>query len=139
MKHAVLDTNVVVAALRSQLGASYRVLRLAGEGRFRVHLSVALVLEYESALKRHHEEIGLTARQIDDVLDYLCQVGVHEKVHFLWRPALKDPGDDMVLELAVASGATIVTFNKADFGAAPRFGANVQSPQEFLKNLKEAK
>jgi predicted nucleic acid-binding protein len=69
-------------------------------------------------------------------LDYLCQTGIHQQVHFLWRPFLKDPSDDMVLELAVAAGADrIVTFNQADFKGTEKFGVRAVKPQEILKLL----
>ena len=112
----VLDTNVVVSGLRSSEGASYKLLMALDDPRLRFYLSVTLVLEYESAIKRSATGIRLSSAEKDSVLDYLCQAGVHQQVHFLWRPCLKDPSDDMVLELAVAAGADkIVTFNQADF------------------------
>jgi putative PIN family toxin of toxin-antitoxin system len=129
----VLDTNVIVSALRSRLGASHRLLLLLGDKRFQVQLSVALLLEYEAALKKPNNGIKLSAGEKDDILDYLCSVAQHRKIHYLWRPTLKDPGDDMVLELAVASGAdAIVTFNKKDFTGMDAFKLKIFSPQEFL-------
>lgn len=132
----VVDTNVIVSGLRSSLGASYKLLSLVGDERFEYFLSVALVLEYESAIKRAATGIKLSAEEKDHVLDFLCASGRHQKVHFLWRPQLKDPGDDMVLELAAAAGAeAIVTFNQADFKGSERFGVKIVSPQEFLRRL----
>lgn len=132
----VLDTNILVSALRSNLGASHRLLLLLGDKRFQIYISVALVLEYETAVKRSSSGIKLTEKEKNDVLDYLCSVGLHQKVHYLWRPYLKDSGDDMVLELAVASGAAgIVTFNKRDFKGIEMFGLKVYTPQEFLRTL----
>lgn len=129
----VLDTNVLVSALRSLRGASHRLLLLVGSGRFDVNLSVSLVLEYEEACKRLLGPIPLTAEDIEAVIDYLCQVSQHWQVFFLWRPFLKDPSDDMVLELAVTAGCDcIVTFNKADFHGADTFGLRVLTPKEFL-------
>jgi putative PIN family toxin of toxin-antitoxin system len=132
----VIDTNVIVSGLRSSLGASYKLLSLVGDERFECCLSVALVLEYESAIKRAATGIKLSAEEKDQVLDFLCASGRHQKVHFLWRPQLKDPGDDMVLELAVAAGAeAIVTFNRSDFKGSEKFGIKIVSPQEFLGRL----
>ena len=135
--NVVLDTNVLVAAMRSRRGASYRLLALVGSGRFEVSVSVGLVLEYEDALTR----MALVDRDDrDDVLDYVCAVANKPKVYYLWRPMLRDPNDDLVLEVAVAGGCeAIVTFNKRDFGGAARFGIRVLSPHEFLVEIGELK
>src|ERR1700674_1669481 len=98
----VIDTNVLVAALRSRHGASHRLLTLIGSGRFEFSVSVPLVLEYEYAAKAMLGEIPLTESDIDDIIDYICQAASRVEVYYLWRPLLKDPKDDMVLELAVA-------------------------------------
>jgi putative PIN family toxin of toxin-antitoxin system len=132
----VLDTNVLVAALRSSKGASHALLLHLGGNKVEFCLSVALALEYETVVKRPASGSRLTNTEKDDVLDYLCAECVRQKIYFLWRPTLKDPADDMVLEVAVASGAeAIVTFNKKDFEAAKSFGIKVLSPKEFLGSL----
>jgi putative PIN family toxin of toxin-antitoxin system len=129
----VLDTNVLVAAIRSRRGASFRLLSLVGTGAFEIALSVPLVLEYEYAMHRAAAEIGLPASDVDDILDYLCMVGRHQDIYFLWRPMLRDPHDDMVLELGVASSAdVVVTFNRRDFEGADRFDLEIRTPAEFL-------
>lgn len=134
----VIDTNVIIAALRSRRGASYKLLMLVGTGKFTSVLSVALVLEYEDVAKRLGEVIPLSEQDIDDILDYLCQVSNHQEIFYLWRPYLKDPKDDMVLELAVAASCDfIVTFNKKDFEGLERFGIRVLSPKEFLQEIGE--
>jgi len=99
----VLDTNVVVAGLRSNRGASFRLLTEVGRGTVEVALSVPLVLEYEEALRRSGGATGLTDQDVDSVLDFFCSVGHLQRVFYLWRPLLPDPGDDMVLEVAVAA------------------------------------
>jgi putative PIN family toxin of toxin-antitoxin system len=133
----VLDTNVLVAALRSSKGASHKLLLELGGANVDFCISVALALEYEAVVKRPASGSRLTNAEKDDVLDYLCAESVRQKIYFLWRPTLKDPADDMVLEVAVASGAeAIVTFNKKDFGAAGTFGVKVLSPKEFLSSLR---
>ena len=134
----VIDTNVLIAALRSRRGASFRLLSLLGRNLFEISVSVPLVLEYEEAAKRISREVGLTHRDIDDLLDYLCGVGDRRQVFFLWRPFLKDPGDEMVLELAVEAGCDyVVTYNVRDFAGAERFGVRVVKPQEFLRLIGE--
>jgi len=134
----VIDTNVLAAALRSKRGASYKLLMLIDSGKFNIHISVPLVLEYEDVAKRLLEDIPLTEKDIDDILDYLCAVAQQQQIFYLWRPFLKDPKDDMVLELAVAANCDfIVTYNEKDFRGAERFGLRVVTPKEFLKEIGE--
>jgi len=126
----VLDTNVLVSALKSSRGASFRLLSMVELTLFTLHISTTLVTEYESILKR-----GLTSllpEHIDNVIDFICSRAVHNKIFYLWRPALKDPGDDFVLELAVKADAIIITWNIADFKNAKRFGVPVMTPRDFL-------
>ena len=133
----VLDTCVLVAAFRSRTGASNALLGFVGTGRFDTALTTPLLLEYEDVLMRSPDELGLTPADVTDLLDYLCRVGVPADVRFRVRPSLPDPGDEMVLEAAVASGAGwIVTHNVHDLaaGAAP-FGVEVVTPGEALRRL----
>lgn len=132
----VLDTNVLVSALRSQQGASYKLLMLVGKANFEINLSVPLILEYEDASKRLLEQIPLMESDIDNILDYLCQVANHREVFYLWRPFLKDPKDDMVLELAVSSGCeALITYNQQDFVGVEQFGVEVITPAVFLRRI----
>lgn len=135
----VLDTNVLVAALRSNQGASFQILNLIPSGKVEFLLSVALFLEYEATLKRTEflQATGLTVRDIDAILNLLSAKGIKIFEHYLWRPQLKDPGDEMVLELAINGGAkAIVTFNQKDFvGATEKFSVNVMTPAFFHKIL----
>jgi putative PIN family toxin of toxin-antitoxin system len=134
----VLDTSVLVAALRSRRGASFRLLELLRKGRFQIAVSVPLVLEYEAVLVRHAAELGLSGEEAVGVVDYLCRVARRQKIHFLWRPALRDPRDEFVLELAVAAACeAIVTHNVRDFGGARPFGVQVLTPSEFLAWVEE--
>jgi putative PIN family toxin of toxin-antitoxin system len=135
----VLDTNVFVSALISRRGASYRLLMLVGTGRFDVHISVPLILEYEDAAKRlAGSEILLSEQEIDDVIDYICAEAEHHRIHFLWRPFLKDVSDDMLLELAVGAGCKyIVTFNLEDFRGIGQFGIEAITPQKALELIGE--
>jgi len=131
----VLDTNVVVSAFRSRRGASFRVVAAVGSGVFDIALSVPMVLEYEAALLAQ-QLLEISEADVNTALDYLCTVGHQHEVFFLWRPTLRDPNDDMVLELAVAAGCTaIVTYNRRDFRGADRFGVKVWTPSELLKKV----
>jgi len=139
MIHVVLDTNVLVAGLKSRNGASFQILRMVGpKASFQPSLSVPLVLEYEMALRR---ALGAKDQRIEPVLDYLCAVGDLREIFFLWRPFLRDAGDEMVLEVAVGAQASrIVTYNVRDFeGVKERFGIRIVTPAEFLKEVRESR
>lgn len=134
----VLDTNVIVAALRSRRGASHRVLRLVGGGRFDINLTVPLFFEYRDACARRVGPGPLTSQDIDDVLDFLCKAANRWAVFYLWRPFLPDPKDDMVLEAAVTAQCDgIVTFNRKDFTGVASFGLQVWTPRDFLRKIGE--
>lgn len=136
----VLDTDVVVAAMRSREGASAELIRRALRGDILIGLSVAMVLEYEAVISRpeHVLASGLDADEMMAVIDALVSVATAIEPHFLWRPQLRDADDEMILEAAVNGGAgAIVTFNRRDFElAARRFGIAVLSPREALETLK---
>lgn len=132
----VVDTNVVVAGLRSRQGAAFRLLSKIGRGHFEIALSVPLVLEYEDALLRHADVTRLAQADVDVVLDYFCSVAYLQKIFYLWRPLLSDPKDDLVLEIAVAAGCqSIITYNVRDFVGADKFGITVLKPGVFLAKL----
>lgn len=135
MRQLILDTNVLVAGLRSKRGAAYQLIRLFDEGRFRLKISVALALEYEDVLKRPGLLPGISEQQADDFVDYLLFAGDLEPSVPRLRPSLRDPDDERILELEVQCGATIVTHNKKDFEGAARFGVEVKTPSEILKIL----
>ncbi|MBI2073704.1 MAG: PIN domain-containing protein [Gemmatimonadetes bacterium] len=129
----VLDTNVLVAGLRSRRGASYRVLRLIEYGRVRPVLSVPLVFEYEEVLKREAGVLLLRREDLDAVLDDLCALGERRAIHYLWRPTLRDPHDELVLEVAVAAGGIpIVTHNVKDFTGSEHFAVPIYTPRDWL-------
>lgn len=134
----VLDTNIIVAGLRSRRGASFRLLSLLGTGAFEHYLSVALFFEYEAAVKRPETGIRLSPQQLGDTLDYIAASAHRQAIHYLWRPALPDPGDDLVLEVAVAGGCrTIVTYNTQDFAGSERFGICPMVPAQFLARVEK--
>jgi len=135
----VIDINVFVSALRSNRGASFKLLSLLGKSaQFEMNLSVPLVLEYEDVAHRQLHSTGLSAQDVSDIVDYLCSVGNRCQIYFLWRPFLKDAKDDMVLELAVeAQCQYIISFNRRDFAGVEQFGLQVLTPQEFLREIGE--
>ncbi len=137
--NAALDTDVLVAALRSPTGASRELIRRLGKGEFFAVASVGMFLEYEAVLKRpeHLTAARLTEEEIDIFLDGLAKMIQPVTPYFLWRPQLRDPNDEMILEAAVNGGADrIITFNRKHFlPAAQRFGIQVLLPAEFLRSL----
>ena len=133
---AVLDTNVLVAALRSRHGASNAVLQRMALRHFRPAVSTALCLEYDDVLHRPGKIPGYTSQQINDFIDSVLSVAREAYIYFRWRPFLRDPNDDLVFECALAAGAThIVTFNRDDFEGVSAFGITVVTPSDFLHIL----
>jgi len=136
---AVLDTNVLVPALRSDRGASRQLLLIAIDRGFDLLLSVPLVIEYEAVMTRPEQRAGsrLSEAETGIVLDVLVSVAEPVRLSFCWRPVLSDPSDDMVLETAVNGGAELlVTFNQRHFAVAAReFRLQVVSPVQALERL----
>ena len=136
----VLDTDVVVAALRSDRGASRQLLLAALDRRFELLLSVPLMLEYEAVLSRpqHLAASGLSGAEVGRVFDDLAAVARPVRLAFRWRPRLPDPDDDMVLETAINGRASaIVTFNQRDFAdAGKEFNCAVILPAAALKQIR---
>lgn len=129
--NVVLDTDVAVAALRSRRGASRAWLRAVLQGEVTLLLSVPLALQYEAQLTRpeHLAASGTRRAEVDLLLDALCAVCRPVEVSFLWRPMLRDPDDEMVLEVAVNGRADrLLTFNERDFVGAERLGVRVEQP-----------
>lgn len=136
----VLDTDVIVAGLRSPTGASAALLRLAIERKFTPAVSVALVLEYEATATRpeHLGASGLTEREVLAVLEALIDASRWTRMNFTYRPQARDPADDMVFDAALNAGANaIVTFNRKDYGQAPEsFGLGCWLPREALEKVR---
>ena len=135
----VLDTNVLVAALRSRRGASFALVSCIPSPAFVPCLSVALYAEWQAVLTRpEHVPVGLTPADMRGFLSYLAARSHLQPIYFRWRPFLADPADDMVLELAVAAGARhIVTHNAQHFRGADALGVEVTRPRAFLDLVRE--
>lgn len=134
MIEVVIDTNVIVSAIRSRFGASWRLLQTLESRRWRPIVSPTLVLEYEAVLKRGIGDAGaLGFEDIDDFVEYFCSRSRLVQIYFNWRPVLPDPDDDRILEVAVRTGASIVTFNRKDFRGSEGFGIRTMTPAEFLE------
>ena len=134
----VIDTNVFISALKSKRGASFKLLFDTPREKFEPNISPSLIFEYESVAKRDSSNIVLSDSEIDSILDMICQWSIKCEIYFLWRPYLKDPKDDFILELAVESQSDfIITYNKNDFKGIEKFGIKVLNPKEFLKKIGE--
>jgi putative PIN family toxin of toxin-antitoxin system len=136
----VLDTNVVVAAMRSPTGASAALLLAARRSEIVMLANVALALEYEATcrLPEHCLAAGLDLDEVGIFIDAVLAMIETVETHFLWRPQLRDPADELVLEAAVnGQAAAIVTFNRRDFGVVPaRFGIDLLTPAEAIRRIR---
>ncbi len=139
LPRVVLDTSVTVAALRSRLGASNRLLRMVANREIIALATPALFLEYEDLLKRAEHRLvhGLSLVEVDEFLAELAGLIEPVESHFQWRPQLRDPSDEMVLEAAVNGLAdALITFNVSDFAeAGKRFGIPSLTPSDLLKRV----
>lgn len=138
MFQIVLDTNVLRAGLWSSTGASFELLRRLPHRKVTILLSVTLFFEYEEVLSRPDQlPPGVNAMQMMEFLKNLAAMSKPTKIFYGWRPWLRDPDDDMLLELAVAGSAShIITYNLRDFaGVAQSFGIQVMTPAAFLRLL----
>lgn len=134
----VLDTNVVVSAVRSRTGASNPLLIAGFRRRFVWCCSVPLFYEYEDVLNRAELllDAGVSRGQMGDFLTDIAATVTPVGIDFHWRPQLRDADDEMVLEAAINCGGIIVTHNARDFGDAPaRFGLQLLSPAEALRRI----
>lgn len=132
----VVDTNVVIAGLRARRGASFGIVSGMLNNRLDFLISVPLLLEYEEVMKRANPPLlpHFSDADKDIFLNGFAAFGKCPKIFYLWRPILRDPDDDMLVELAVAGAATyIVTANTSDFQGIDGFGIGVITPQHFYR------
>ncbi|MBZ0069691.1 MAG: putative toxin-antitoxin system toxin component, PIN family [Thiobacillus sp.] len=133
-----LDTSVLVAASRSRNGASFQIVSMLPSTQFEIALTIAVYTEWQAVLtRREHLPPGVTIDMALGFVRYLASVAHLQDVHFLWRPFLRDPDDDMVLECAVASGCEfIVTHNVRDFRRVEELNVRAITPADFLNRLR---
>ncbi len=133
MVNIVIDTNVIFVGLYSNRGSSFKLLSNIEHENFTIALSVPLLLEYEDVLVRNLNKLNLNRGDFDIFLDYLCKIADKREIFYLWRPYLKDPKDDMILELAVESDSNyIITFNEKHFAGIEKFKIRAINPGKFL-------
>ena len=134
-----MDADAIVAAMRSPSGASAEIIRKVRREKFALLLSVPLAMEYEAVCLRpeHQLAAGLSEQEVRIFVDAVIAIAEPVKIHYLWRPQLRDPSDEMVLETAVNGRANLlITFNVRDYGKAPaRFGIEVMTPREAVERI----
>jgi putative PIN family toxin of toxin-antitoxin system len=136
---AVLDTNVLLAGLRSQAGASYEVLRLLRVGKWKLVLSNTVLGEYHEILHRESAATGLSKHETDAFLDALCLLAEKWALITPWQPVASDPEDEPFVQLArEAAVPYLVTYNIRDLAEAKKFGVTVLPPALFLELLRKA-
>jgi putative PIN family toxin of toxin-antitoxin system len=141
MKYApglTIDTNILVAATRNNAGPSFALMQLVRQAQVTMYCSPALFLEYEDVLTRPEQlnASGLQRSDVDAILNELALLLVPVTTHYQWRPQLRDPSDEMVLEAAVSAQAqVIVTYNLRDFKPAQRFGILVLNPEQTFRQF----
>jgi putative PIN family toxin of toxin-antitoxin system len=134
---AVMDTNVLVAALRSRQGASFEIFRRLRLGEWTAVLSNHLLFEYEEILKRQALELGLSLADVDQLLNGICASGEECFLSHSWQPILSDPDDEPLVQLAIESDAfRIVSHNVRHLRPAVQLGVELLRPREFLDKLR---
>lgn len=134
----VIDTNVIFAGLYSIKGYSYKLLSLLDSDKFKIHISVSLIFEYEDVLIRKIDKLPYTKTEIMKFVDGLCNIAIKHKIYFLWRPLLKDPKDEHILELAFTANADyIITYNEKNFVGIEHLGIKTIMPKDFIKLIGE--
>ena len=129
----VIDTNVLLCALRSRRGPSSWFFSTLGDPRWQANISTALMLEYEEKLLEQRAVLGLTPAEIATVLDMLARRCRHRVIYFHWRPRLRDPDDDFLVDLAAGGCDYCITFNLRDWPADVH--PKAMTPGQFLAML----
>lgn len=133
MVQIVIDTNVLVTAMRSRRGRSNELLRRLGDPRWQVNISAALILEYEEVLMRQAATGAFSERVAMVIVDRFCALGRENAIFYRWRPSLPDADDEFLLDLAVRCQCDyLITFNPRDLIAASTFGIRIVTPGQFL-------
>ena len=136
----VIDTNVILAGLLSNKGASYKLLTILNDQRFQINVSATLVFEYEEILKREQQQIDLNNEDIDNIINGICHLDNHHEIFYIWRPLAKDKDDDFLIDLAFKCQANfIISYNQRDLKPIEKFGIFILTPKQFLRLLGEIK
>ena len=136
----VIDTNVILAGLLSNKGASYKLLTILNDQRFQINVSATLVFEYEEILKREQQQIDLNNEDIDNIINGICNLANHHEIFYIWRPLVKDKNDDFLIDLAFKCQANfIISYNQRDLKPIEKFGIFILTPKQFLRLLGEIK
>ncbi|MFM2431411.1 MAG: hypothetical protein RLZZ511_2624 [Cyanobacteriota bacterium] len=135
----IVDTNVLISGLRSKQGASYQLLTRLKDDHWQINISVPLILEYETLLNRESAVLQIDSTIINRILNDICAIANHHEIFYIWRPTVKDPNDDFLVDLAIKAQADyIITYNQKDLSPSTRqFGLKVITPKEFLQFVGE--
>lgn len=137
MLRAVLDTNVIYAALYSNAGASWELLRLLRASRWTLVLSNTLCSEYEEVLAREAGSLGIKPEEVGPIIDAFCTIAELHSLRTPWIPILDDPDDEAQVHLASEARVDyVVTHNVRHLGPAREHGINVITPRDFLNILR---
>ena len=128
----VIDTNVILAGLKSNQGASYKLLTILNDQKFEINISTTLIFEYEEILKRKQEQIGLNNQDIEDIINGICFLANPHQLFYIWRPIAKDKDDDFQANF-------IISYNYKDLKPVEKFGISILTPKQFLQILGEVK
>lgn len=136
----ILDTNVVLAAMRSRTGASHRLLATIGHARWQSIVTPALMYEYEDVARRPGIVPGLSSQDVTNILDMIYRESHRQVVWLSWRPLSSDPGDDAILEAAIAGNCDyVVSFNERHLRVIQEFGIEILKPVDLLRLIGEIK
>jgi putative PIN family toxin of toxin-antitoxin system len=134
----VIDTNVIVAGLRSRRGAAFRLLSMLNDPRWQINVSVALLLEYEEILKRESGVLGISFEEVDTIVNALANVGNRRAIPYSWRPLSHDADDDFLVELALNIRADhVITYDLRHLRVLSELGLSVITPRVFLELANE--
>lgn len=134
---AVMDTNVLVAALRSNQGASFEIFRRLRLEEWTAVVSNHLLFEYEEILKRQAPDLGLSLEDVDELLNAISARADECLLSHGWQPVLIDPDDEPLVQLAIESDAfRIVSHNIRHLRPVVQLGVELLRPHEFLDKLR---
>ena len=137
-KRIVIDTCVFVSALLSSDGSSRKLLGQCLMNKYQPLMGTTLYNEYESLMKREvvFGDCVISSKERDELLDAFASVCEWVHVYYLWRPNLRDEGDNHIFELAIAGNAhAIITHNLKDFKNGQLLFPNttILTPIQLLK------
>ncbi|MFP4430478.1 MAG: putative toxin-antitoxin system toxin component, PIN family [Spirochaetaceae bacterium] len=133
------DTSVLFQAFHSRRGASYQILQMVRFGEITMAVSLPVFQEYRDLFSREavQEQLELQPGDSEVLLQFIATIARPTSIHYAWRPNLRDENDDMIMELALASGSQyLITRNTRDFVVDTDLSneeVTVVTPGEFIR------